>query len=78
MLLWVGCIAGALRDDEYKSKITAAGFQSITIEPTRICAVEDAKEFLSGKGVDVDASPSSRGQVHERIRSRSEAYSYCR
>ena len=51
----VGCIAGALRDDEYRSKLSAAGFESITIEPTRVYAVEDAREFLSGKGVDVDA-----------------------
>jgi arsenite methyltransferase len=55
MLLWVGCIAGALRDDEYRSKLRAAGFEEITIEPTRIYAIEDAREFLSGKGVDVDA-----------------------
>src|SRR5215472_4293957 len=38
MLLWVGCIAGALRDDEYRSKLRAAGFEEITIEPTRIYA----------------------------------------
>jgi arsenite methyltransferase len=55
MLLWVGCIAGALRDEEYKNKLREAGFQSITIEPTRIYAIEDAREFLAGKGVDVDA-----------------------
>ena len=63
MLLWVGCIAGALRDDEYRNKLTSAGFQSITIEPTRVYAVEDAREFLSGKGVDVDAlAPQVEGK----------------
>jgi arsenite methyltransferase len=63
MLLWVGCIAGALRDDEYRSKLTSAGFKSITIEPTRVYAVEDAREFLAGKGVDVDAlAPQVEGK----------------
>jgi arsenite methyltransferase len=55
MLLWVGCIAGALQDEEYIDKLRRAGFQSISIEPTRVYAVDDAREFLSGKGVDVDA-----------------------
>ena len=63
MLLWVGCIAGALRDDEYRSKLNAAGFETITIEPTRIYAIEDAREFLSGKGVDLDAlAPQVEGK----------------
>jgi ubiquinone/menaquinone biosynthesis C-methylase UbiE len=55
MLLWVGCIAGALEENEYKSKLTAAGFEKASIEPTRVYKVEDAREFLSGKGIDVDA-----------------------
>jgi arsenite methyltransferase len=55
MLLWVGCIAGALQDDEYRAKLTAAGFSAIEIEPTRVYAVEDARGFLSGQGIDVDA-----------------------
>jgi len=55
VLLWVGCIAGALRDKEYEDKLAKAGFQSIGIEPTRVYAVEDARELLAGKGVDVDA-----------------------
>jgi SAM-dependent methyltransferase len=55
MLLWVGCIAGALEANEYKSKLTAAGFELASIEPTRIYQVEDAREFLTGKGIDVDA-----------------------
>ena len=55
MLLWVGCIAGALQDDEYRAKLTAAGFAAIDIEPTRIYDIEDARAFLSGQGIDVDA-----------------------
>ena len=55
MLLWVGCIAGALEENEYKSKLNAAGFEHPSIEPTRIYKVEDAREFLAGEGIDVDA-----------------------
>jgi SAM-dependent methyltransferase len=55
MLLWVGCIAGALREAEYTSKLTAAGFDGIEIEPTRVYSIEDARTFLTGQGVDVDA-----------------------
>jgi SAM-dependent methyltransferase len=55
MLLWVGCIAGALRDDDYAAKLAQAGFESINIEPTRIYNIEDARVFLTGKGIDVDA-----------------------
>ena len=53
--LWIGCIAGALRDSDYASKLAAAGFEDIAIEPTRIYAVEDARQFLAGQGIDVDA-----------------------
>ena len=55
VLLWVGCVAGALVDYEYRSKLSAAGFEQIDIEPTRIYRAEDAREFLSAAGVDVDA-----------------------
>jgi ubiquinone/menaquinone biosynthesis C-methylase UbiE len=55
VLLWVGCLAGALDETEYREKLTAAGFAQIEIEPTRIYRVEDAREFLSAEGVDVDA-----------------------
>jgi SAM-dependent methyltransferase len=54
MLLWVGCIAGALEESEYKRKLALAGFADIGIEPTRIYDIEDARTFLSGQGVDVD------------------------
>jgi SAM-dependent methyltransferase len=55
MLLWVGCVAGALEEGEYRNKLGAAGFELIEIEPTRIYRVEDAREFLSEKGLDVDS-----------------------
>ena len=55
MLLWVGCIAGALRDTDYVSKLAAAGFEGVSIEPTRVYHVEDARAFLTDKGVNVDA-----------------------
>jgi SAM-dependent methyltransferase len=55
MLLWVGCIAGALEDHQYISRLAKAGFEGIDIEPTRVYDIEDARVFLSGQGVDVDA-----------------------
>ena len=55
VLLWVGCIAGALEENEYRSKLLNAGFENIDIEPTRIYRLEDAREFLAGEDVDVDA-----------------------
>jgi ubiquinone/menaquinone biosynthesis C-methylase UbiE len=56
--LWIGCIAGALRDTEYTGKLTAAGFQSIEIEPTRIYTAEDARRFFSVQGIDVESIAS--------------------
>jgi arsenite methyltransferase len=54
VLAWVGCVAGALDQDEYRAKLQAAGFAQIDLEPTRIYRVNDAREFLSGQGIDVD------------------------
>jgi arsenite methyltransferase len=54
VLAWVGCIAGALEENEYRGKLAAAGFEQIEIEPTRIYRVDDAREFLSSSGIDVD------------------------
>ncbi len=53
--LWVGCVAGALSDDEYAEKLTRAGFDHIQIEATRVYSIDDARAFLSGQGLDVDA-----------------------
>jgi len=54
MLLWVGCVAGALEENEYRSKLSAAGFENIAIEPTRIYRSEDALSFLLDEGIDVE------------------------
>jgi arsenite methyltransferase len=63
VLLWAGCIAGALDESDYRSKLEAIGFESIGIEPTRVYDVEDAREFLTGKGIDVDAiAPQVEGK----------------
>ena len=63
VLLWAGCIAGALDESDYRRKLEAAGFEPIGIEPTRVYDVEDAREFLTGKGVDVDAiAPQVEGK----------------
>ena len=53
--LWIGCVAGALRDSDYTAKLAAAGFEDIGIEPTRIYNVQDARQFLAGQGIDADA-----------------------
>jgi arsenite methyltransferase len=55
ILLWVGCIAGALEETEYSQKLAAAGFEQIEIEATRVYRIEDAREFLAGQTIDVDA-----------------------
>jgi arsenite methyltransferase len=53
--LWVGCMAGALEESEYKSKLAAAGFVEIEVEPTRVYRAEDAREFLAAEGIDAAA-----------------------
>jgi arsenite methyltransferase len=52
--LWIGCVAGALEEEEYRNKLTAAGFEGIGLEPTRVYRVEEAREFLTGAGLEVD------------------------
>jgi arsenite methyltransferase len=58
VLLWAGCIAGALEENDYKAKLAAAGFEKIDVEPTRVYHVEDARGFLAQEGVDVSAIAS--------------------
>jgi len=58
VLLWVGCIAGALEENEYRGKLAAAGFENINVEPTRVYRASDARNFLSGQDLDVDAVAS--------------------
>jgi ubiquinone/menaquinone biosynthesis C-methylase UbiE len=55
VLLWVGCVAGALEENDYRNKLAAGGFEQIEMEPTRTYRVEDAREFLAAEGIDVDA-----------------------
>jgi arsenite methyltransferase len=54
MLLWVGCIAGALKDSDYFTKLAKAGFDGVDIEPTRVYTIEDARAFLTAEGIDVE------------------------
>jgi arsenite methyltransferase len=54
MELWVGCIAGALEETEYKEKLSAAGFGSVEVEPTRVYQVQEAREFLVAAGLDAE------------------------
>ena len=64
MLLWVGCIAGALEEGEYLARLKKAGFEGVSIEPTRVYDIEDARQFLTEAGVDVDAIAP---QVHNKF-----------
>jgi SAM-dependent methyltransferase len=52
MELWVGCMAGALQETEYREKLAAAGFQSIAVEPTRVYRADEASEYLVAAGLD--------------------------
>jgi SAM-dependent methyltransferase len=63
MELWVGCIAGALTDTEYTSKLASAGFTDVELDPWRVYDVEDARAFLTDSGLDVDAlAPQVEGR----------------
>ncbi len=55
ILLWVGCIAGALDETEYRDKLIAAGFEQVEMETTRVYKTEEAREMLTAEGLDVDA-----------------------
>src|SRR6202453_3253446 len=64
LLLWVGCVAGALEENDYRSKLAAAGFEQVDLEPTRVYNVDDAREFLAGQNLDVDAiAPQVDGKI---------------
>ena len=77
--LWIGCIAGALRDVDYREKLAAAGFESIDIEPTRIYDIEDARHFLAAQGIDVNAiAPQVAGKFMSAfVRARKPAAKTC-
>jgi len=64
MELWVGCVAGALTEAEYRRKLEAAGFTNVDLETTRVYELEDARAFLAESGLDVDAlAPLVKGRV---------------
>jgi SAM-dependent methyltransferase len=53
--LWIGCVAGALEETEYRAKLARAGFEAVDVEPTRVYKVDDAREMLARDGIDADA-----------------------
>ena len=55
MELWIGCVAGALEIEEFKDLLRSSGFSDVAIEPTRVYQVDDARAFLEGAGLDVEA-----------------------
>ena len=60
--LWIGCVAGALEETTYRSKLTAAGFEGVDIEPTRIYQAADARQFLADAGIDSDEAAQIDGK----------------
>ena len=61
--LWIGCVAGALSEDDYRAKLAGAGFSQIEVEPTRVYRAEEARDFLAGAGLDADAiAPQVNGK----------------
>jgi len=64
LLLWVGCVAGSLEENDYRTKLAAAGFEQIDLEPTRVYNVDDAREFLAGQNIDAEAiAPQVDGKI---------------
>ena len=53
--LWIGCVAGALEESEYRAKLVKTGFEDINIEPPRICTAESARDFLASAGLGAEA-----------------------
>jgi SAM-dependent methyltransferase len=53
--LWIGCLAGAMEEKEFEARLTKAGFTEVSITPTRIYTIDDARDFLSAAGIDADA-----------------------
>jgi len=56
--LWIGCVAGALEESQYRIKLAAAGFEAVEVEATRVHQVDEARQFLAGAGLDVEAIAS--------------------
>jgi SAM-dependent methyltransferase len=79
MELWVGCVAGALHEDEYMAKLKTAGFESVDLEPWRVYQVDDARAFLAAAGIAVDpVAAQIEGKVASAfIRARRPATTSC-
>ena len=79
MELWVGCIAGALRETEYRDILAKVGFEAIDVEVTRAYSIEDARAFLTAKGINVDqVAPQVEGKIVSAfIRARKPASDPC-
>src|ERR1039458_3120223 len=77
--LWIGCVAGALEESDYRAKLSKACFENIEVEPTRVYKVDDARQFLTGHGIDVDAiAPEVDGKFMSAfIRARKPSASCC-
>jgi len=60
--LWIGCVAGALEESEYRAKLAKAGFADVDVEPTRIYTAESARDALAGAGLDAEAIASIDGK----------------
>src|SRR5207245_7173349 len=60
--LWIGCVAGALEEAEYRAKLAKAGFEDIDVEPTRVYTAESARDYLAGAGLGAEAIASIDGK----------------
>jgi arsenite methyltransferase len=60
--LWIGCVAGALEESEYRAKLAKAGFEDLDVEPTRIYTAESARDFLAGAGLSAEAITTVDGK----------------
>jgi hypothetical protein len=77
--LWVGCMAGALEENEYLAKLALAGFEVVNMEPTRIYRIEEARELLCSKGIDVHAiAPLADGKFMSAFVRAKKPNSFCR
>ena len=73
MELWIGCIAGALEESDYRAKLQKAGFEAIDVEPTRVYGGESARERLAARRAGRRGHRGRGGQVHQRLHSRPQA-----
>ena len=60
--LWIGCVAGALEESEYRAKLAKAGFEDVDVEPTRVYTAEAARDLVDGAGLDAEALAAVAGK----------------